>query len=288
MKRLAEGFLLAALVCLSGVFGQAPAPAAGFDAALNDIKQEKYPDAVQKLNDLLAADPSDVRSMVYLGYLYSIRGENAKAREALTQALSRDNRNIPALLLLADLYYREKVLDMARELYLQIDGLNPDIQTVNIRLYELTKFEDKESSHRYYLKALQLDKTDLKDFLDLQGSAARGFAESFDSAGEERPPVSQPGDRTNDIVQLFLYDQSPSTNIDEPVSNVIVLAKTKVRGSGGGFRLFRGFTTEQAIGRAIGSVLVLLLFFIADRFRRTGRQARMEEKVVFSNYRKKF
>jgi hypothetical protein len=87
---------------------------------------------------------------------------------------------------------------------------------------------------------------------------------------------------------LFLYDQSPSTNIDEPDSNTIVLAKTKVRRGGGGIRLFRGFTTEQAAGRTIGSLFVLMLFWVGDRFRRTGRRARLERNIVFSNYRKKF
>jgi hypothetical protein len=38
----------------------------------------------------------------------------------------------------------------------------------------------------------------------------------------------------------------------------------------------------------MGSLFVLLLFWIVDRFRRTGRRARLEEKVVYSYYRKKF
>ena len=287
MRRLAAGFILALAAAFAPLSGQSGEQASGFDSALDDIRQQKYPEAVQKLSNLLAIGDTDPRPMVFLGYLYSIRGDDAKAAAVLTRAISRDDRNIPALLLLADLYYRQKDLDMARELYLRIDGLSPDIQMVNIRLYELTKFEDKELSHRYYLKALQLDKTDLRDFLGLQGSGARGLPPALEQSGAERPPLAAPGDRTNDIVQLFLYDQSPSTNIDEPGSNVIVLAKTKVPRSGG-FRLFRGYNPEQAIGRGIGSVIILLLFWIVERFRKTGRQMRMENKIVYSHYRKKF
>lgn len=85
-------------------------PAAEGEVYLSEVK---VPEAIEAFEQAAKADPKRGTTWSRLGYLYSVKGEKVKAREALEKALAANQKDFNALETLADLQLEEGKVDEA-------------------------------------------------------------------------------------------------------------------------------------------------------------------------------
>ncbi len=85
-------------------------PAAEGEVYLSEVK---VPEAIEAFETAARADPKRGTTWSRLGYLYSVKGEKEKAREALQKALAANAKDFNALETLADLQLEEGKVDEA-------------------------------------------------------------------------------------------------------------------------------------------------------------------------------
>lgn len=247
------------------------AAAADWDAL---IRSGDLAAARTALEEAVAKDGGDSERLVRLAYVCYLQGETVRARTILERVLEGAADDVAALLMLADILYRNREWAAARELYLRLEALNPDLRTVNIRLYELFRYEDRERAHRYYLRSLQLPPTDIAELLGLPASR-RGRPGT-----DWSPAEPQEGQETNALVRYILEGGPPEVT---SATELVVVARSR-HGPGGGLRILRPAKPEKVVARLLGSGLIMAVYGLVRlaAARRSG-----SDGVVFSTYRSK-
>jgi tetratricopeptide (TPR) repeat protein len=254
-----------------------------FNSACQLAGQEKYTEASAEMRKACGLESGNRDYALCLGYLEYMRGAVNQAREVLQPLCESGNSGVLACLLLADIRFREQNLQVALELYRRIEAVDNNIQIVNIRLYDLLKFEDPTEANKYYLKALQLDTTDLKSYLPSAFAAGLRTAGHPQTGPEELigPAGRQNFSGTNDLSEFF---PSSGTNqrSGEEGTNVIIQTKS---GHARTLRIFRKFGPEDLFAKIIMTVIVLLAALVWSLLRRRRDKRRAE--YVVSDFRKK-
>lgn len=98
-------------------------PAAEGEVYLSEVK---IPEAIEAFETAAKADPKRGTTWSRLGYLYTVKGEKEKAREALQKALGANSKDFNALETLADLQLEDGKLDDAIKSLLSASDFAPD------------------------------------------------------------------------------------------------------------------------------------------------------------------
>lgn len=98
-------------------------PAAEGEVYLSEVK---IPEAIEAFETAAKADPKRGTTWSRLGYLYSVKGDKEKAKEALEKALAANAKDFNALETLADLQIEEGKLDEAIKSLLTASDSAPD------------------------------------------------------------------------------------------------------------------------------------------------------------------
>lgn len=252
-----------------------------FENALNYIHNKKYSSAITEIQKAVSINSNEVGYKIYLGYLNYLRGNYNKAQDLSLSILQTHPDNILCKLILADIFYQNKNWSDAIELYNGINLQSPNLKIVKIRLYELYKYTDEELSHKYYLKALQLLKTDLSLFFPTISNSKINLPNQknftiFNKADKKR--ITD----TNDIINIsFRSNKDKTENTNIIIQSVQTKAKHEFHIS-----FFKHFDSGFLFAKIVISILIIILYFIIALIKR--KKERQNDDVVLDNYRKKF
>ena len=242
-----------------------------FEEAEDALQKGELDKAQILLEETLIKEPENRKALIEQAYVYYRQGEVEKTK-LLLQNILNNSYDTAAALMLADLFYKTKDFAKARDLYLKIEEVNPDIRIVNIRLYELFRYEDREKAHRYYLNSLQLSPSDIEEYLGLPKDIYFDFEYNSSVRKYKRT-------ETNEIIKYLESDTE-----EDNATNMVVLAQTKVKPLKK-IRLFRSVKKEKIISRFFVSIFVILLFFIVNLVRQ-NRLKKGFNDIIISTYRK--
>lgn len=117
---------------------------AHYNLAIMYERQNKLPEAIAKMREVLGADTTDVGVGFQLGLLYYRNNEKDKARDLFEQIVAFEPRYSNARWFLSALYEEQGKLDQAIEQVQKVKELNPGNQAVDERLAALTKLRDEK------------------------------------------------------------------------------------------------------------------------------------------------
>ncbi len=150
--------------------------------ALQSIVERRSPEALKRLEDLLATQPQDGDAQLYLGWAHADKHDYGKAAQAFSKALEKNPLRIPALYGLARAQVSLGKYKEARENYHKASNHSQEkFKKAHIgalvglgRLAEIDRFGDRENR---YLEILERD--------DLDRADPRAVSEAWALAGDE-------------------------------------------------------------------------------------------------------
>ncbi len=142
------------------------------------IGREISPQLSRLQNDI-ASNQGDRRTVNKLGVLYARYGLDSKAMEQFKKVLSREEY-LPALLNTGNLYYLQESLNEARKYYLRAEALSPDNPKVLLAVarvdHELENYGTARAAYSK-LKDINPDLASRFAYLDLRGNEASRAAD---------------------------------------------------------------------------------------------------------------
>ncbi len=119
----------------------------------------KHLEAIQELKQAIKEAPNDVYNYLELGSVYIRADSLTQAEFNITKAREMDNKIPDAYVALGDLYFAQKVYELAKNNYEEALSINPDLTDARIKLatayYWLGMREfDKDLANGYFEKSL--------------------------------------------------------------------------------------------------------------------------------------